>query len=96
MKWNPSRYFEENAEDKKAPHAYMGWGSGRHPCLGMKFAKLEMALITAYWVAMFDFEFSDKDGNRIVPAGPLMMDRNLHSAKKPEKNMYLRYKLRDD
>ncbi len=31
-KWNPSRYFEENAEDKKVPHAYMGWGSGRHPC----------------------------------------------------------------
>ncbi|KAI1740604.1 cytochrome P450 6A1 [Xylaria scruposa] len=96
MKWNPSRYFEENAEDKKVPHAYMGWGSGRHPCLGMKFAKLEMALITAYWVGMFDFEFSDKDGNHIVPNTSLIMNRNLHSAKKPEKNMYLRYKLRDD
>ncbi|KAI1126849.1 cytochrome P450 6A1 [Nemania abortiva] len=94
-KWNPSRYFEENAEDKKAPHAYMGWGSGRHPCLGMKFAKLEMALITAYWVGMFDFEFSDKDGNKIAPKGPLMMDRNLHSARKPEENMYLRYRLRE-
>ncbi|KAI0107076.1 cytochrome P450 6A1 [Nemania sp. FL0031] len=96
MKWNPSRYFEENAEDKKVPHAYMGWGSGRHPCLGMKFAKLEMAFITAYWVGMFDFEFSDKDGNKITPTSPLMMNRNLHSAKKPEKNMYLRYKLRED
>ncbi|TRX92724.1 hypothetical protein FHL15_006398 [Xylaria flabelliformis] len=96
MKWNPSRYFEENAEDKKVPHAYMGWGSGRHPCLGMKFAKLEMALITAYWVGLFDFEFSDKDGNHIVPDKSLIMNRNLHSAKKPEENMYLRYKLRED
>ncbi|KAI0193553.1 cytochrome P450 6A1 [Xylaria flabelliformis] len=96
MKWNPSRYFEENAEDKKVPHAYMGWGSGRHPCLGMKFAKLEMALITAYWVGLFDFEFSDKDGNHIVPDTSPIMNRNLHSAKKPEKNMYLRYKLRED
>ncbi|KAI0799377.1 cytochrome P450 6A1 [Xylaria sp. FL0064] len=95
LKWNPSRYFEENAEDKKVAHGYMGWGSGRHPCLGMKFAKLEMALITAYWVGMFDFEFSDKDGNRTIPSEPLMMNRNLHSAKKPEKNMYLRYKLRE-
>ncbi|KAI1201856.1 cytochrome P450 6A1 [Nemania serpens] len=95
LKWNPSRYFEENAEDRKVPHAYMGWGSGRHPCLGMKFAKLEMALITAYWVGMFDFEFSDKDGNRTVPDAPLMMDRNLHSASKPQKNMYLRYKPRE-
>ncbi|KAI1753783.1 cytochrome P450 6A1 [Xylaria castorea] len=96
LKWNPSRYFEENAEDKKVPHAYMGWGSGRHPCLGMRFAKLEMALITAYWVGMFDFEFSDQDGNRIVPNTSLIMNRNLHSAKKPEKNLYLRYKLRED
>ncbi|KAI0203162.1 cytochrome P450 6A1 [Astrocystis sublimbata] len=95
-KWNPSRYFEENAEDKKTPHAYMGWGSGRHPCLGMKFAKLEMALITAYWVGLFDFEFSDEAGNHVVPDRSLLMDRNHHSAKKPEKNMYLRYKLRDD
>jgi hypothetical protein len=61
----------------------------------MKFAKLEMALITAYWVGLFDFEFSDKDGNQIVPKAPLMMNRNLHSAKKPEENMYLRYKLRE-
>lgn len=62
----------------------------------MRFAKLEMALITAYWVGMFDFEFSDKDGNRIVPLpSALIMDRNNHSAKKPEKNMYLRYKLRE-
>ncbi|KAI1296336.1 cytochrome P450 6A1 [Xylaria venustula] len=96
LKWNPSRYFEENAEDKKVPHAYMGWGSGRHPCLGMKFAKLEMALITAYWVGMFDFEFSDKDGNRITPSEPLMMNRNLHSARKPEKNLYLRYRPREE
>ncbi|GAP93132.1 putative cytochrome p450 6a1 [Rosellinia necatrix] len=96
MRWNPSRYFEENAEDKKTPHAYMGWGSGRHPCLGMKFAKLEMALITAYWVGLFDFELSDKDGNRVVPDSSLMMNRNLHSAKKPETNMYLRYRLRED
>ncbi|KAI1364941.1 cytochrome P450 6A1 [Xylaria arbuscula] len=96
LKWNPSRYFEENAEDKTVPHAYMGWGSGRHPCLGMKFAKLEMALITAYWVGMFDFEFSDKDGNRIVPSpSSLIMDRNNHAARKPENNMYLRYKLRE-
>jgi len=30
--WNPGRYLEGAAEDKKVPHGYMGWGSGRHPC----------------------------------------------------------------
>ncbi|KAI0402355.1 cytochrome P450 6A1 [Xylaria palmicola] len=96
LRWNPSRYFEENAEDKKVPHGYMGWGSGRHPCLGMKFAKLENTLITAHWFATFDFELSDKDGNRVSQGAFSMMDRNLHSAKKPVKRMYLRYKLRED
>ncbi|KAI1328546.1 cytochrome P450 6A1 [Xylariaceae sp. FL0255] len=92
--WNPARFFEENAEDRKVPHAYTGWGSGRHPCLGMKFAKLEMAFIAAYFVAMFDFELSDADGNQVksVPG----MNFNLHSAKKPETPIYLRYKPRTD
>ncbi len=31
-KWDPSRYLPKRAEDKKKPHGYVGWGSGRHPC----------------------------------------------------------------
>jgi len=31
-KWDPSRYLPDRAEDKKMPHGYVGWGSGRHPC----------------------------------------------------------------
>jgi hypothetical protein len=30
--WDPSRYLPDRAEDKKAPHAYLGWGVARHPC----------------------------------------------------------------
>ena len=31
-KWDPSRLLPDRAEDKQKPHAYVGWGSGRHPC----------------------------------------------------------------
>lgn len=31
-KWDPARYDPGRAEDKKIPHGYIGWGSGRHPC----------------------------------------------------------------
>lgn len=31
-KWDPSRYSEDKAEDKKKQYAYLGWGAGRHPC----------------------------------------------------------------
>ncbi|KAI1076373.1 cytochrome P450 6A1 [Whalleya microplaca] len=92
-RFDPGRYFEERAEDKKVPHAYLGWGAGRHPCLGMRFARLEMAFITAYFVAMFDFELSDRDGNPVTEALPLS-SRNLHSAKKPDRPVYLRYRPR--
>lgn len=59
----------------------------------MKFAKLEMALITAYFVAMCDWEMSDANGNptSTPPAPP---DRNKPSAQKPAKNVYIRYKAR--
>ncbi|KAH9996992.1 cytochrome P450 6A1 [Xylariaceae sp. FL0662B] len=92
-RFDPDRYLEGRAEDRKAPHAYPGWGSGRHPCLGMRFAKLEMALITAYFVAMFDFELSDADGNPTTEAPP-PVSRNQHSAKKPAKPVYFRYRPR--
>lgn len=33
LKWDPSRYFPDRAEDRKlASHGFIGWGSGRHPC----------------------------------------------------------------
>lgn len=31
-RWDPSRYSEDKAEDKKKQYAYLGWGVGRHPC----------------------------------------------------------------
>lgn len=93
LRFDPGRYFENRAEDKKVQHGYLGWGAGRHPCLGMRFAKLEMAVITAYFVAMFDFELSDKDGNLSTKA-PRPVSRNQKQAEKPKEPVYLRYKPR--
>jgi cytochrome P450 len=88
-KWDPARYLPERAEDKKnATHGFLGWGSGRHPCLGMRFAKLEQNIITAYFVATFDFKLEDERGNELS-AAPLI-DHNGHSAMKPAKRQFLR------
>lgn len=35
LKWDPDRYATGRAEDKKGQYAYLGWGVGRHSCLGM-------------------------------------------------------------
>jgi len=91
-KWDPSRYFPERAEDKQRPHAFIGWGVGRHPCLGMRFAKLEQFMITAYFLANFDFELCDRLGKPVsgVPAS----DANAHSALKPKERPFIKYKKR--
>ncbi|KAL5115343.1 hypothetical protein ACEQ8H_006788 [Pleosporales sp. CAS-2024a] len=91
--WDPSRYMPDRAEDKKAPHAFIGWGSGRHPCLGMRFAKLEQNLITAYLIASFDFSLVDKNGVGLKEAPRVNM--NAHSAHKPKNPPYLKMTRRE-
>lgn len=61
---------------------------------GMRFAKLEQNLITAYFVASFDFELEDKQGRKM--SVPARMDFNRHSAHKPETIHMLRVTPRKD
>lgn len=91
-KFDPGRYLPDRAEDKKVPLAYLGWGAGRHPCLGMRFAKLEMSMITAIFAAMFDWELVDVEGTRLTE--PPVVDRQKASAHKPNTPVRLRYTVR--
>lgn len=88
--WDPGRYMAERAEDKKIPYGWLGWGVGRHPCLGMRFAKLEINLIVAFFVAYFDnIQLCDERGN---PTSKLpAVDRNRHTAHLPDERIYLKY-----
>lgn len=40
----------------------MGWGHGRHPCIGMRWAKLQQNIILAYALAMFKWSGCDVTG----------------------------------
>ncbi|KAL2075095.1 hypothetical protein VTL71DRAFT_37 [Oculimacula yallundae] len=44
--WDPARYLPDRNEGPNK-FDYLGWGTGRHPCPGMRFAKLEIKLIVA-------------------------------------------------
>lgn len=92
--WDPARYLPERAEDKKKTYAWLGWGVSRHPCLGMRFAKLENNIITAMWLAYFDgMRLEDAKGNGIEPP---RCNTDNHSAKKPDVPVRLRYGVRKD
>ncbi|KAF2263282.1 cytochrome P450 6A1 [Lojkania enalia] len=93
QKWDPARYLPERAEDQKKKYAYLGWGVARHPCLGMRFAKLEQNIITAYFLAAFDFDLRDNKGNIMADAPPI--DINRHSAHRPNLPVFLKVTPRE-
>ncbi|KAG8879820.1 hypothetical protein FRB97_001351 [Tulasnella sp. 331] len=85
--WDPNRFLPDRAEDKLGPHTFLGWGSGRHPCRGMRFAKLEMNVILAFFLARFQYEVLDGSGKKLQ--GPLKArPRNFQLTKE---NFYLKY-----
>ncbi|KAF7563618.1 hypothetical protein G7046_g529 [Stylonectria norvegica] len=86
LKWDPERHLPGREEDKKEPNAFLGWGTGLHPCLGQRFAKLEITVTTAMFIANFDYELCDDIGSA-TPAPPI--DRNAFGAKTPKNPVYL-------
>ncbi|EXK77807.1 hypothetical protein FOQG_17493 [Fusarium oxysporum f. sp. raphani 54005] len=86
--FDPGRYLPDRAEDKKVPLAYGGWGHGRHVCLGMRFAKLEHAIITAVFVAMCDFSLCDENGRDIDGLPPVHREKLVVS--KPDEQIRLK------
>ncbi|KAJ7731878.1 cytochrome P450 [Mycena metata] len=72
--FDPGRYDVGREEDKRVPLAYLGWGAGRHVCAGMRLAKLEMKLVTALFLAGFEYEPVDGKGQPLTAVPQI--DRN--------------------
>ncbi|KAI1478870.1 cytochrome P450 [Daldinia eschscholtzii] len=96
LKFDPGRFEHPRAEDKKVPHAFLGWGAGRHQCLGMRFAKLEITIIMAYFIALFEFELASDVHGTPTTTRPPLPNRNDHFSTKPKQPGYLRYRPRSD
>ena len=60
-KYDPGRWLRPDPVPNGV-YPFLGWGAGRHPCSGMKVAKLEMKLIMALFLTRYEFELVDKDG----------------------------------
>ncbi|CCC12428.1 hypothetical protein SMACR_06508 [Sordaria macrospora] len=93
LRWDPGRYLPDRAEDKKEPLAFLGWGAGRHPCLGMRLAKLEITILVANFVGMFDFLLCDAKGRHMSEAPET--NRSNHTSSGPDTPVRLKYKLRE-
>lgn len=86
--WDPSRF--DRGEDKKQHWAFLGWGAGRHPCTGMRFAKLEVKLILSLILTQYEYDVVNGAGN-VVTKIPEPSRDNLYQVP-PVETVYVRYK----
>ncbi|QRV80112.1 cytochrome P450 family protein [Ceratobasidium sp. AG-Ba] len=72
-KFNPGRFSE--GQDKSQYHGFLGWGVGRHPCLGRRFAQYEIKAICAVFLSQYHYEVVNSKGVRPDPS-TIVPDRN--------------------
>ncbi|KAJ7095786.1 cytochrome P450 [Mycena belliarum] len=89
LKWDPERFSEGREEDKSAPMSFCGWGLGRHQCLGQKFAKFEIFLLTALMVSSYDMQAVNKDGLPITEMPPVELNNTVISPPNPAVHLKL-------
>jgi len=78
-KYDPGRWLRPDPLPNAA-YPFLGWGAGRHPCTGMKLAKLEMKLILAVFVMRYEFDLVDGDGKFPNPL-PVPNRNDIHQVR---------------
>ena len=53
------RFLAPRDEDKATPYGFIGFGGGRHGCLGSNFAYLQIKAIWSVLLRNFEFELID-------------------------------------
>eukprot|EP00877_Chromochloris_zofingiensis_P002450 jgi/Chrzof1/12205/Cz06g25080.t1 len=57
--YEPDRFAAPRDEDKQKPYSFIGFGGGRHACIGSTFAYLQIKSIWSVMLRNFDFELID-------------------------------------
>ncbi|KAF8130469.1 cytochrome P450 [Mycena galopus ATCC 62051] len=95
LSFDPARFLneEERQEDElssKVTFPFLGWGAGRHPCAGMRAAKLEIKLAIAVFLFKFDYDIVDASG-KYTKRLPQPDRNNLNNAKPIGDPCYLKF-----
>jgi sterol 14-demethylase len=87
--FDPDRFGPGREEDKKKPFSFIGFGGGRHSCMGETFAYMQVKIIWSILLRKFDFELLSNDGAIPEPNYEAM----VVGPKQPCKVRYTRRKL---
>ena len=84
-RFDPDRFGPERDEDKKSPMGWISFGGGRHRCMGILFAQLQLRAIWSHLLRNFDFELLEPmyepDYDRLL-VGPRMPCRVRYRRRK--------------
>lgn len=84
-RFEPDRFGPEREEDRKHPMSWISFGGGRHRCMGIVFAQLQLRAIWSHVLRHFDFELLEP---RYEPS----YDRMLVGPRSPARVRYRRRK----
>ena len=59
QRFDPDRYGPGREEDKKSPYGHIAFGAGRHRCMGIVFAQLQLRALWSHLLRNFEFELQD-------------------------------------
>ncbi|KAG8748888.1 hypothetical protein FRC12_013742 [Ceratobasidium sp. 428] len=92
-KFNPGRFAE--GQDKSQNHGFLGWGVGRHPCAGRRFAQFEIKAMLCMFLSSYDYQVINSKGVRPDPS-TTVPDRNDSIQPRPKDEVfYVKYIKRD-
>ncbi|WP_375511679.1 cytochrome P450 [uncultured Nostoc sp.] len=60
-RYDPDRFTPERAEDRKSPYTLIGFGGGRHRCIGQAFAYQQIKVIWSVLLQQFDLELGHRN-----------------------------------
>ncbi|MCA9656258.1 MAG: cytochrome P450 [Myxococcales bacterium] len=86
-RFEPDRFGPEREEDRKHPMSWISFGGGRHRCMGIVFAQLQLRAIWSHLLRNFDFEL-------IEPRYEPSYDRMLVGPRSPCRARYRRRKTK--
>jgi sterol 14alpha-demethylase len=57
--FDPARFAPPREEDRKTPYSLIGFGGGKHRCIGMAFAHQQIKVIWGILLQRFEFELAE-------------------------------------
>ncbi|KAH7338681.1 cytochrome P450 [Rhizoctonia solani] len=90
--YDPGRFAKE--QDKNQAYGFLGWGVGRHPCAGRRFAQYEIKSMVAMFLASYTYEVIDSNGKKPDPSVTVPDKNNLYQARPKGQTFYVKYTKR--